>query len=125
MLVYLSGCSEGIGELKKTVQIQMSKFGRPKYHRGHPVKGQQVSGSVEHQSGKTFLVPVLDRTAGTLMVVTDAWIEPGTTVIGDCWAAYQDLDAQGYTHRSGSHNIFFNDWPTVAHTNTVESTWRM
>jgi hypothetical protein len=123
--VYLSGCSEGIGELKKTVEIQMSKFGRPKYHRGHPVKQQWVFGSVERQSGKTFLVPVPDRTAGTLMVVTDAWIEPGITVVGDCWVAYQDLDAQGYAHRTGGHIIIFNDWPTGTYTNTIESTWCM
>jgi hypothetical protein len=59
------------------------------------------------------------------MVVTDAWIEPSTTVIGDCWAAYQDLDAQDYMHRTGDHIIIFNDWPIGAHTNTIESTWHM
>lgn len=37
----------------------------------------------------------------TLMAVTDAWIEPDTAVINDYWAAYRDLDAQGYTHSSG------------------------
>jgi hypothetical protein len=84
-----------------------------------------VFGRVERQSGKTFLVPVPDRTAGTLMVITDAWIEPGTMVIGDCWAAYQDLDTQGYTPRTGSHNIIFNDWPAGTHNNTIKSTWRM
>ena len=44
-----------------------SKFGRRKYHRGHPVKGQWVFGGVERESGKTFLVPVQDRTADTLL----------------------------------------------------------
>ena len=30
-------------------------------------------GGVERESGKTFLVPVPDRTADTLMAVIDAW----------------------------------------------------
>ena len=42
--------------------------------QSHPVKGQWVFGGVERESGKTFLFPVPDRTADTLMTVTDAWI---------------------------------------------------
>ena len=58
---------------------------------------------VERESGRTFLVPVPD----TLMTVIDAWIERGTTVISDCWAAYRDLDVQGYKHRAVNHTISF------------------
>jgi hypothetical protein len=50
----------------------------------HAVKGQWMFGGVQRQSGKTFLVPVPDRTAGTLMAVISDWIEPGTTVIREC-----------------------------------------
>jgi len=42
-----------------------------------------VFGGDEREPGKTFLVPVPDRTAETLMAVIDAWIEAGTTVISD------------------------------------------
>jgi hypothetical protein len=41
------------------------KFGRRKYHKGHPVKGQWVFGGVESETGKMFLVPVTDKTADT------------------------------------------------------------
>jgi len=51
--------------------------------RGHPVQGQWVFGGVERGSGRTFLVPVPDRTADTLMDITREWIETGTTVISD------------------------------------------
>jgi len=111
MLVFMEGCSEKIGGPNKTVKIDESKFAKRKYGRGHPVKGQWVFGGVERESGKTFLVPVPDRTAETLMAVIDAWIEPGTTVISDCWGAYRDLDAQGYTHNTVNHSIGFVDQP--------------
>jgi len=48
----------------------------------------------------------------------------GTTVISDCWAAYQDLDAQGYTYRTVNHSTGFVDQRAGAHANTIESTWR-
>ena len=107
MLMYVEGCSEKIGFPNKTVEIDESMFGRRKYNRGHPVKGQWVFGGVERESGRTFLVPVPNRTADTLVTIIDAWIEPGTTVISDCWAAYRDLAARGYTHRTVNQTISF------------------
>jgi hypothetical protein len=84
MQVYMEGCSEKIGGRYKTVEIDESKFGRRKYHRDQPFKGQWVFGRVERESVKTFLVPVPDRTADTLVAVINAWIEPGTMNISDC-----------------------------------------
>jgi hypothetical protein len=52
------GFSEKIGGPNKTVEIDETKLGRPKYHRSHPVKAQWVFGGVERESGKTFLAPV-------------------------------------------------------------------
>ena len=80
-------------------------------------------GGVERESGKTFLVPILDRSAETLKAVIDAWIEPGTTVISDCWGAYRNHDAQGYTHLTVNHSIEFVDQNTGAHTYRMKSTW--
>ena len=85
----MEGCSERIGGPNKTVEIDESTFGRRKYHRGHPVKGQWVSDGVERESGRSFFVPVLGRTAYILTNVIRDWIEPGTTLISDCWAAYR------------------------------------
>jgi hypothetical protein len=84
MLVFLEGCSMRIGGPNKTVEIDESKFGRRKYHRGHPVEGKWVFGGIEREYGQTFLVPVPDRTADTLMAIVRDKIEPGTTVISDC-----------------------------------------
>ena len=124
MLVYMQGCSEKVGGPNKTVEIDKNKFGVRKYGRAHPVKGQWVFGGVERESGRTFLVPVPDKTADTLMAVIDTWIEPDTTVISDCWGAYRHLDTRNYTHHTVNHSIEFVDQRTGAHTNTIESTWR-
>ena len=124
MLVFLEGSSVKIGGPNKTVHIDESKFGRRKYHRGHPVRGKWVFGGVEQESGETFLVLVPDRTTDTLMTIIRDWIEPGTTVISDSWAAYRNLGAQGYTHRAVNQSIQFVDPHTGAHTNIIERTWR-
>jgi hypothetical protein len=58
------------------------------------------------------------------MAVIRAWIEPGTTVISDCWGAYCGLGFQGYTHLTVNHSIEFLNPDTGAHTNTIDSTWR-
>jgi hypothetical protein len=84
MLVSLEGSCVKIGGPNKTVEIDESKFGRRKFHKGHPVKGQWVYGRVERESGETFLFAVKDRTADTLMVITREWIKPGATIICDC-----------------------------------------
>jgi hypothetical protein len=123
MLVFLERNSVKIGGPNKTVEIEESKFGPRKYHRGHPVKGQWVFGGVERESGRTFLVAVPERTADTLVAIIRDWIEPGTTVISDCWGAYHDRPSHGYTHRTVDHSIHFVDPSTGAHTNTKECTW--
>jgi len=83
-----------------------------------------VFGGVERESGRTFLVPVPDRTADTLVAIIRDWIEPRTTVISDIWAAFHNLESEGFTHRTVNHSIHFVDPDTGAHTNTIESTWR-
>jgi hypothetical protein len=81
-----------------------------------------VFGCVERESDRTFLVPVLDRTANNLMTIIDAWIEPGTMVISDYWAAYRDLDAQSYMHRTVNHTISFVN-KDGDHTHTIKNKW--
>ena len=73
--VTLMESSERIGGKGKTVQIDESKFGKRKYHRGHHVEGQWVFGGIDNESRKCFLVAVEKRDEATLL------IEPGTTIV--------------------------------------------
>lgn len=61
VLDFIETKSEMIGGEGKVVEIDESKFGKRKYHRGHYVKGQWVFGGVERGTGRTFLVAVPER----------------------------------------------------------------
>jgi transposase-like protein len=125
IIAYLKKKSkEKIGGKGRIVEIDESKFGKRKYNRGHHVEGQWVFGGIERGSGRTFLVTVGDRSADTLIGHIKRWIEPETTIISDCWAAYKSIPQAGYNHLTVNHSIQFVDSTTGAHTNTIESTWK-
>ncbi|CAI6355836.1 unnamed protein product [Macrosiphum euphorbiae] len=115
--VKLGGCG-------RTVEIDESKFGRRKHHRGHRVEGQWVFGGYERETGNCFMIPVENRTAETLLVIIKDWIKPGTTIISDCWRAYNTLNNEGYQHLTVNHSLHFKDPETGVHSNTIESSWR-
>jgi len=54
------------------------------------------------------------------MTIIRDWIEAGTTVISDSWAAYRDLRSHGYTHHTVNHSIQFVNPDNGAHTNKIE-----
>ena len=122
MMDYVARSSEKLGGPGKIVEIDESCFGRRKYNRGTLRNTTWVFGGVERQSGRTFLVPVPDRSADTLTNIIHTWIEPQTTVISDCWAGYRLLSDEGYTHHTVNHTVDFVDPHTGAHTNTIEGT---
>lgn len=66
MVLQKSGPIGGVG---KRVQIDESKFGKRKYHKGHRVEGQWVFGGIEEDSMRQFLVPVEKRDAATLIPI--------------------------------------------------------
>lgn len=75
---------EMIGGPGKVVQIDESKIGKRKYHRGHVVEGQWVFGGIEEDSRKCFIATVENRTEETLLELIKEWIAPGTIIVSDC-----------------------------------------
>lgn len=113
-----------IGGIGKVVEIDESKFGKRKYNKGHRVQGQWIFGGIERDTGKSFLIPVEKRNATTLLTIIKEWIKPGTTIISDCWKAYDCLNDEGFQHLTVNHSVNFVDPESGAHTNTVEGMWR-
>ena len=94
-----------VGGVNKIVEIDESKFGKRKYHRGHRVEGQWVFGGVERDSGRCFLIPVEKRDKETLLNIIKEWIAPGTTIISDCWKVNKTLNL--FYHVFGIFSILF------------------
>ena len=115
---------EPIGGINTTVEIDKSKFWKIKYNVGRVVEGQWVFGGICHETRQFFLVPVEDRTSETLLKIIKEKIKPGTTIISDCWQAYDCLSKHGFQHLKVNHSINFLDPETGAHTNTIERKWR-
>ena len=115
--------SEQIGGPGEIIEIDESKFGKRKYHRGKRVEGVWVFGGIERSSKKYFMQCVTDRSAATLIPIIIWHVKPGTTIMSDCRKAYLKLDEEGYLHLIVNHSIQFKDNETGACTNTIEATW--
>jgi transposase-like protein len=113
-----------LGGDEKVVEIDESKFGKRKYHRGHRVEGQWVVGGFERGSGRVFMVPVESRDEATLIDVIRKWVLPGSLIITDCWKGYINLESEGFQHLTVNHRVGFVDKETGAHTNGIEGSWR-
>ena len=113
-----------IGGPGAEVEIDESKFGRRKFHRGRYVEGHWVFGGVERGTGKAFVVEVPSRDAATLLPIIRRHIRHGTRSFSDEWRAYNAIQAQAganYDHRTVNHSRYFVDPNNDAHTQNVEA----
>ena len=106
------------------VEINESLFTRRKYNRGHVVAEQWIMGGYNIQTKHGFLVPVPRRDAGTLLPIMVDWVQPGSIVWSDEWAAYKQLGQQGFMHGTVNHTLHFVDPATGVTTNRVEAMWQ-
>ena len=106
------------------VEIDESKFGKRKYHRGHRVDGVWVLGLVEWTlERKIVLLPLENRKEETLTPLIEKYVHPHSYIYTDGWAAYRNLSASFSQHLSVNHSLHFVDPVTKAHTNTIEGNW--
>ncbi|KAL7723132.1 hypothetical protein ACLKA6_012432 [Drosophila palustris] len=105
-----------LGGVGKVVEIDEAKVGKRKYNCGRVVEGQWLFGGIERESGDFFIVPVESRNTDTLLAIIRERIEDGSTIISDCWRAYNCLESEGFVHQTVNHSINFVDPETQAHT---------
>jgi hypothetical protein len=114
-----------IGGTEIEVEIDESKFGKRKYNKGHHVEGVWIFGGVERtEERRMFAVIVQDRTEKTLLDIRRKYVKPGSIIISDCWAAYNNIEEKlNMEHLTVNHSQTYKDPDTGAHTNTIEGTW--
>jgi hypothetical protein len=107
------------------VEIDESKFGKRKYHRGHPVEGVWVLGGIERTDAKkVFITSVPDRCARTLLGIISTRVRQGSVIYTDLWGGYAGLNQDlGYEHFTVNHSENFVDPDTGVHTNMIEGFW--
>jgi hypothetical protein len=107
------------------VEVDESKVGKRKYHRGHRVEGAWIFGGIERTTEKkVFLVQVSDRSAGTLLGILSEHVLPGSIIYSDMWKGYIGIeDLLGMVHMTVNHSKTFKDNVTGVHTNTIEGLW--
>ena len=98
-----------IGGPNLTVEIDESKFGKRKYNKGRLIEGQWVVGGICRETKDVFLAvcPENKRDAATLMDIIERHVSKDSTIITDCWKAYDQLDADGWTHMTVNHQYNF------------------
>ncbi|KAA8494427.1 Transposable element Tc3 transposase [Porphyridium purpureum] len=115
-----------IGGQDVIVEIDESKFGKRKYHRGHRVDGVWVLAGVERtEERRLFMTVVPNRTTRTLIPIIQQRVHPGSIIHTDCWKSYFILKYHPtLRHYTVNHEMHFKDPVTGVHTNTGEGTWR-
>ena len=96
----------------KIVEIDQSKFGKRKYHRGKHVEEQWVFGGVERDTKQGFLTIVDDRSAATLIPLIKEHIAPETTIVSNRWKPSKCLGEEGYQDLTVNHSLTFKDLDT-------------
>ena len=95
-----------------------------KYHRGRVNPNHDwIFGMIQRDTRKVALIIVPNRGANDLILLIQRTVLPGTTIMSDRWAAYNQLSTLGYRHLSVNHSDNFIDPATGAHTQPIEEFW--
>lgn len=111
-----------IGGQNIIVEIDETKLGKRKYHRGHKVDGVWIVAGVERTTEKRFFaVEVESRDTSTITNILRKFVLPGSIVYTDCWKAYKpSTEFLSLVHCTVNHSKYFKDPITGVHTNTIE-----
>lgn len=114
-----------LGKDGTKVQIDETKIGKRKYHRGRFVDGSWVFGAVD-EDGSLRLEVIEDnlRDGPSMIAYINKHISKKTKVVSDCAKFYSRIKEDGYAdHLTVNHSVEYVT-PEGVHTNRIESHWR-
>lgn len=96
-----------------------------KYNKGRKVEGHWILGMIDVETKELRIAVCRNncRSAETMLPWIEDWVEKGSIIRTDCWAAYNKLKEKGYIHETVNHSKEFVTAGGV-HTNLIESSWR-
>lgn len=113
----------GEGINADVIEIDESLFGKKrKYHRGTGNQKFWVFGLTERNTRNSVLRLVEKRDKDTLIPIIKSCVKQGATIYSDMWAAYNDLEKEGYVHDTVNHSKEFRSSSGCC-TNTIEGLW--
>jgi transposase-like protein len=120
----VEGDNQIIGGEGVRVQVDETKIGKRKYHRGHRVDGAWVIVGVEKTlERRVFAEVVQNRNSETIRHVLEKHLAEGSILQTDCWGGYREIERIfGIRHETVNHSVGFKDAVTGVDTNTVEGT---
>ena len=108
------------------VEVDETYFFHRKYHKGRFWRGKWVVGILERNSGRCWMEVVVRRNAATLEQIITDHVLPGTIIVIDGWAGYDNIERinNGVHHEVVVHAHNFVD-PHHAEVNTqaIEGLW--
>eukprot|EP00834_Sanchytrium_tribonematis_P008835 NODE_1217_length_1747_cov_1.702670.p1 type:complete len:234 gc:universal NODE_1217_length_1747_cov_1.702670:3-704(+) len=114
-----------------SIEIDEALFRKRKYHRGRVLCTFWILGFVCRSSGKTVLIPVLNRKIATIKFFIEKLVLPETTIYTDSYASYNFIQhhPNNYQHFKINHSLpgvgrFVNPQNSQINTQTIESRWR-
>ncbi|KAF7702633.1 hypothetical protein CDIK_0523 [Cucumispora dikerogammari] len=105
----------------RVVQIDETQMTRRKNNVGRIQDPIWLFGGIDCTSKKSFLFQVINKSAASLMLIILQNIRPGTTIVSDCWAAYNTISQHNYNHLTVNHPLYIVDPVTRSNTNRVEN----
>jgi len=109
------------------VEVHKTYFSHRKYHRGTFRRGKWVVGILERNSGRCWMELVARRNAATLEQIITDHVLPGTIIVTDGWAGYDNIDRinDGVYHQEVAvyaHN-FVDPQHAEVNTQAIEGLW--
>ena len=114
-----------LGGAGYTVEIDESKCGKRKYNRGRVTEGQWVVGGICRETKEIFvsLCPDNKRDSTTLLSIIESHVDSASTVITDCWKAYEALDHENWHQIMVKRSLNFVDPQSGGRTQNIENLW--
>lgn len=107
------------------VEVDETFIGTRKYNRGRNRNTTWILGMLERKTNNVRFEKVDNRDSVTLFNVLKKYIHPNASIMTDLWRGYKDVKNYFFDHKTVNHSQNFISPETGAHTQTIESQWRL